>query len=71
VFLDVPTIEASYADYFQRIVAHEIGHGMQLQHNSSGNLMAPMATEDSPAPTCADDAQWYAIRGEHPRECLP
>ena len=54
VFIDVlPTVEASYAADFQRAVAHEIGHAMQLEHDAPGDLMAAMLTEDAPAPTCA------------------
>jgi hypothetical protein len=69
VFIDVPTVEASYADDFQRIVAHEIGHAMQLEHDAPHTLMAAMATEDAEAPTCADDAQWYRIRDRTPPAC--
>jgi hypothetical protein len=67
VFIDVPTVEAWYAADFQRIVAHEVGHAMQLDHDAPGNLMGAMATGDAPSPTCADDSEWYAVRGEpHP-----
>jgi hypothetical protein len=69
VFIDVPTIETSYAPSFERIVAHEIGHAMQLEHNAAGNLMAAMATEDAPAPTCTDNSQWYQARGRHDPAC--
>jgi len=69
VFIDQPTIEANYAEDFQRIVAHEIGHAMQLEHNGPGHLMAAMVSDDAPAPTCADDAQWYELRGEHVPPC--
>jgi hypothetical protein len=69
VFIDVPTVEAGYADDFQRIVAHEIGHAMQLEHDAFGNLMSPMATEDAPTPTCTDDAEWYAARGRKAPAC--
>lgn len=71
VFIDVPTIEASYAADFQRIVAHEIGHAMQLEHNAPGDLMCALATDDAPAPTCADDAQWYELRGQPAPACPP
>ncbi len=69
VFLDVPTIEASYGGDFQRIAGHEIGHAMQLEHDASGNLMAAMATEDAPAPTCTDSAEWYEARGRPSPAC--
>jgi hypothetical protein len=71
VFLDVPTIEANYSGDLQRIAAHEIGHAMQLEHNGWGNLMAAMATEDAPTPTCTDDAEWYAARGRNAPTCSP
>lgn len=71
VFIDLPTVATSYPDDFQRIVAHEVGHAMQLEHDAPGNLMAAIATEDAAAPTCADDAQWYAVRGERPPPCPP
>jgi hypothetical protein len=71
VFIDVPTVEASYADDFQRIVAHEIGHAMQLEHNAPGHLMAAIATQDAPVPTCTDSAQWYEARGEPAPSCTP
>jgi hypothetical protein len=44
---------------------------MQLEHDAPGNLMAATATEDAPAPTCADEAQWYRVRGEDPPTCPP
>jgi hypothetical protein len=69
VFIDVPTIEGNYPTDFQRIVAHEVGHAMQLEHDAFGNLMAAWATEDAPAPTCADAAEWYAVRGERAPGC--
>lgn len=70
VFIDVPTIEGDgYGADFQRIIAHEVGHAMQLEHNAPNNLMAPMATEDAPTPTCTDAAQWYALRGETGPAC--
>jgi hypothetical protein len=69
VFIDVATVEESYAADFQRIVAHEIGHAMQLDHNAPGNLMAAMATEDAPTPTCADAAPWYEARSQPPPAC--
>ena len=69
VFIDVPTIEEGYAADFQRIVAHEVGHAMQLDHNAPNNLMAAMATEDAPTPTCTDAAQWYAVRSEPAPTC--
>lgn len=69
VFLDMPTIEASYSEDFQRIVAHELGHAMQLEHDASGNLMAAMATDDAPAPTCTDVAEWYEARGQLAPTC--
>ncbi len=69
VFLDVPTIEESYVGDFQRIAAHEFGHAMQLEHNAPGDLMAAMLTDDAPAPTCADDAQWFELRGEPAPAC--
>jgi len=69
VFIDVPTIEAQYAVDFQRIVAHEVGHAMQLDHDASGNLMAAMATEDAPLPMCADKAEWYAVRSDPGPQC--
>ena len=71
VFIDVPTIEEGYAADFQRIVAHEVGHAMQLDHNAPNNLMAAMATEDAPAPTCTDAAQWYAVRSAQAPACPP
>lgn len=71
VFLDVPTIEASYSDDLRRIAAHEVGHAMQLEHNAPGNLMAAMATDDAPAPTCTDDSQWYEARGRLAPTCSP
>jgi hypothetical protein len=71
VFIDVPTVEASYAADFQRIVAHEVGHAMQLQHDAPGALMAAMVTEDAPAPTCADAAQWHRLRGQDSPGCPP
>lgn len=64
IFIDVATVEQSYAADFQRIAAHEIGHAMQLDHNAPGNLMAAMATEDAPTPTCADGAQWLEARSQ-------
>ena len=70
VFIDVPTIEQKgFAADFQRIIAHEVGHAMQLEHNAPNNLMAPMATEDAPTPTCTDASQWYALRGESAPAC--
>jgi hypothetical protein len=69
VFIDVPTIEAQYAVDFQRIVAHEVGHAMQLDHDAYGNLMAAMATEDAPFPMCADEAEWYAVRNDPGPQC--
>jgi hypothetical protein len=69
VFIDVATIEQSYAADFQRIAAHEIGHAMQLDHNAPGNLMSAMATEDAPTPTCTDDAQWYEARSQPVPAC--
>jgi hypothetical protein len=69
VFIDVPTVEDSYADDFQRIVAHEIGHAMQLEHDAPGNLMSAIATNDAPTPTCADDGEWYSVRGERAPAC--
>ncbi len=69
VFVDVPTIEASYTEDFQRLVAHEIGHAMQLEHDGRGNLMAAMATDDAPTPTCVDAGEWYAVRDEQPPSC--
>jgi hypothetical protein len=71
IFIDVATIEESYAADFQRIAAHEIGHAMQLDHNAPGNLMAAMATEDAPTPTCADAAPWYEARSQPPPACPP
>jgi hypothetical protein len=69
IFIDVPTIEEGYATDFQRIVAHEIGHAMQLDHNGPGNLMAAWATEDAPAPTCTDAAQWFEARDQSAPAC--
>ncbi len=71
VFIDVPTVEASYAADFQRTVAHEVGHAMQLEHDAPGDLMAAMLTEDAPAPTCADAAEWYEARGQTGPPCPP
>jgi hypothetical protein len=71
VFIDLPTVEESYAADFQRIVAHEVGHAMQLEHDAPRNLMAAMATEDAPTPTCTDAAEWYEARGEPARACPP
>ncbi len=68
-FIDVATVEENYAADFQRIAAHEIGHAMQLDHNAPGNLMAAMATEDAPTPTCADAGQWYEARGQTAPAC--
>ncbi len=68
-FIDVATVEESYPADFQRIVAHEIGHAMQLDHNAPGNVMAAMATEDAPTPTCADAAPWYEARSQSPPAC--
>jgi hypothetical protein len=42
---------------------------MQLEHDAFGNLMAAWATEDAPAPTCTDAAEWYAVRGERAPAC--
>src|SRR5580698_3230887 len=69
IFIDVATIEQSYAADFQRIAGHEIGHAMQLDHNAFGNLMSAMATEDAPTPTCTDDAQWYEARSQPVPAC--
>jgi Matrixin len=69
IFIDVATVEESYAADFQRIAAHEIGHAMQLDHNAPGNLMAAMATEDAPTPTCADAAQWHEARSQSVPAC--
>jgi hypothetical protein len=71
VFIDVPTIESDYSAYFQRIVAHEVGHAMQLEHDAPHDLMGAMATDDAPAPTCTDDAEWYEVRGERVPACSP
>jgi hypothetical protein len=71
VFVDVPTVEESYAEDFQRVAAHEIGHAMQLDHNAPGDLMAAWATEDAPTPTCTDAAQWYALRNQPAPDCPP
>jgi hypothetical protein len=71
VFIDVPTVEEGYAEDFQRIVAHEIGHAMQLDHNAPGNLMAAWATEDAPTPTCTDAAQWFDVRDRQAPACKP
>jgi hypothetical protein len=71
VFIDLPTVEQDYADDFQRVVGHEIGHAMQLEHDAPGNLMSAIATEDAPTPTCADAAEWYAVRGERAPACGP
>jgi hypothetical protein len=69
VFVDVPTVEAGYAEDFQRIVAHELGHAMQLEHDAPGNLMAAFATSDAPTPTCADQAEWFSVRGRQGPRC--
>lgn len=68
-FFDVPTIEADFPEDFQRIVAHEVGHAMHLNHDAPANLMAAMATDDAPTPTCTDDAQWYVARGRRAPHC--
>jgi hypothetical protein len=50
--------------WLEQVVAHELGHVMRLEHpnnTNSGELMNAWA--DQPTLTCADVAQWYAIRG--------
>jgi hypothetical protein len=69
VFVDVPTVEAGYADDFQRVIAHEMGHAMHLEHDVPGSLMAAMVTSDAPGPTCTDEAQWYSLRGRQATRC--
>jgi hypothetical protein len=69
VFIDVATVEAQYKGDFQRIVAHEIGHAMHLDHGPAGNLMAALVADDAPTPTCADAAAWYEARSEQQPPC--
>jgi len=69
VFIDVATVEAQYKGDFQRIVAHEIGHAMHLDHGRPGNLMAALVADDAPTPTCADAAAWYAVRSAQQPPC--
>lgn len=51
---------------FQGVLAHEIGHGMGLEHETgaTSELMAPGLSGWSRTVTANDAAQWYRVRGQ-------
>ena len=51
------------SQWFEREVAHEMGHAMGLSHNHEGTLMYFSATGESPIPTADDVAEWREVRG--------
>lgn len=48
--------------WFQREVAHEMGHAMGLSHSAEGTLMYFSAPGESPVPTADDVAHWLEVR---------
>jgi hypothetical protein len=43
---------------------HEIGHALALGHRSDYEVMNPHPSQASPSVTCADEAQYFAVRGQ-------
>lgn len=54
------------SQWFEREVAHEMGHAMGLSHNHEGTLMYFSAPGESPFPTADDVAEWREVRGLPP-----
>jgi hypothetical protein len=48
--------------WFQREVAHEMGHAMGLAHSAEGTLMYFSAQGESSVPTADDVAHWLELR---------
>jgi hypothetical protein len=46
----------------QQVVAHEIGHGMGLDHTGPGTLMCGHTSQGSPHVTAVDVEQWTSLR---------
>lgn len=63
VWLAEPILERDSFPLVQRVIAHEMGHSMGLQHTGPGTLMYPYGDKGSLTVTDADVKQWKLLRG--------
>lgn len=61
MWIAVPLLEADDAAHRQRLIAHELGHAMGLQHDVAGTLMYPYSDLGSLVVTAKDVAQWHEV----------
>lgn len=61
ILLATPDLLKEPADARQRVIAHELGHAMGLQHDVAGTLMYPYSDLGSKTVTAQDAKQWHKL----------
>jgi hypothetical protein len=61
IWLATPDLQAYDAAHRQRVIAHELGHAMGLQHTGPGTLMYPAANGGAMTVQPTDAAQWRTV----------